>query len=238
LTVPGEVIEFQVNTPLDEPTIRRHIEASRGRGYPEALGEPQALRIIAGGPSALQAPLDGPTLALNGALRRFTSQGLAPTYYACCDPQEMVADFLKDAPESTIYFIASKCHPAVFDALKDRDVRLWHLDDYVPGGVSSAPSITLVALNLFAQLGWRAYDIWGWDACYKDGKHHAFDQGHNADDRTLEVGDRIFKTTTTWALEAQTAGQILPILQFVGVEVRIHGDSMIEAIRNLVAKAA
>lgn len=229
----GSEVIFDLVTPLNEPTIRRHIRQSLARGLPEAIGEAETLTIIAGGPSALGAPLDGPTAALNGALAAvFTPRGVAPTYYAACDPQDIVAQFLVDPPAATKYYIASKCHPDVFDALKDRDVHLWHVSDYVPGGIACAPSITLTALSLFARLGWRKFEVWGWDCCYRNGRHHAGEQAHAGDDRWLEVGDRKFHTTTTWAAEAQDALIVLAMLEWLGCEITIQGDSMVEAIRR------
>ncbi len=235
----GSEIVFDLITPLNEPTIRRHIRQSLARGLPEAVGEPETLTIVAGGPSALGAPLEGPTVALNGALAAaFTPKGVAPTYYAACDPQELVAGFLRDPPTETAYFIASKCHPAVFDALEGRDVRLWHVSDYVPGGIACAPSITLTALSLFAKLGWRKFEVWGWDCCYRNGKHHAGDQPHVGDDRQLTVGDRTFHTTTTWAAETQDALYVIAMLEWLGCEIVIQGDSMVEAIRRFRAASA
>ncbi len=231
----SEVV-FELQTPLDEPTIRKHIRQALALGLPEAIGQPDTLTIIAGGPSALAAPLKGPTLALNGALDAvFRPKGLAPTYYAACDPQAALAKMLTHPPSGTTYYIASKCHPSVFKALKRRDVRLWHVRDYVPDGVSCAPSITLTALPLFAALGWRRFEVWGWDCCYKHGRHHAGNQAHapSATDCNITVGDRVFQTTTTWAAEAQDAIQVLAVLDWMGIEVAIKGDSMIEAIRNL-----
>lgn len=228
----GAIVEFDIRTPLTDKIVRKHIANTRKLGLRHAFEqEPEALTIIAGGPSALLAPQDGPTLALNGALRVCRN----PTYYAACDPQKEIADFLKDPPKDTIYYIASKCHPDVFRVLRDRDVRVWDVGDFVPGGVPTAVSITLTSLNLFSRLGWRRFNVWGWDGCYKDGKDHAVPQRHVGDNRILEVGDLRFETTTTWAAEAQDALYILPLLEFLGVEVNIHGDSMIQAIRDFKA---
>ncbi len=232
----GEPINFKIRTPLNDEAIREHIRQAHTLGLQPALHRPPALTIVAGGPSALDAPLEGPTLALNGALAAvFNPEGLTPTYYAACDPQQHLADMLRNPPEETIYYIASKCHPDVFAALKHRDVRIWDVGTHIPGGIASACSITLTALNLFTQLGYRDYDVWGWDACYQDGRHHAGDQPHigSEHDRWIEIGDQTFHTTTTWAWEAETAIQLLPVLQVVGTKVTIHGSGMMRALREL-----
>src|SRR4051812_23421948 len=123
-------IEARPITPDDQ--IRRNMDYALSLGLPEADGGPlKHLTVVANGPSARHLPLwpEGDTLALNGALKLFRTKGASPTYWAGCDPQPMVADFLDDPPDSTIYFVASKCDKAVFDALKGRDVRLWHIAD-------------------------------------------------------------------------------------------------------------
>ncbi len=231
------LIEFDIKTPRSERVIRRQIAQARALGLREAFDtEPLALTVIANGPGAWNAPHDGVTLALNNALKVIPN----PTYWAGCDPQPELADFLKDAPKETIYYVASKCHPDVFRALRNHDVRLWDVGDYVPGGVPSAVSITLTAMSLFARLGWRKFDIWGWDTSFgEDGSHHAGFEGFSENPNIVEVeieGGPTFKTTPTWAAEAQDAHYIIPLLEYLGCEINIHGRSMVEAIRR--AKAA
>lgn len=233
----GRIINFDIKTPADGDTIRQHIAHSTSLGLREAIEPGQALNIVATGPSArnVHGTLDGPTLALNGALGFYPD----PEFYACCDPQALVADFLTNPPAGTTYYVASKCHIAVFNALRDRDVRLWHIDDYVPSGVSCAVSITLTAMNLFARMGWRKFNVYGWDACFTGDQHHANNQGDPIQNKIdLHVGDRIFKTHTTWAAEAQDACAQLALFDYLGIEVVIHGDSMIKAIRQSIKAAA
>lgn len=230
----GEVIEFDLKTPLNETTIREHIAHANGLGLSSSLGADATLTVIAGGPSARDAPQDGTVLALNGAIR------LCPSakFFAACDPQALVADFLRLPPRGTQYHIASKCHPDVFKTLQHRDVRLWHVADYVPGGIPTAPSITLTALNLFFRMGWRRFEVYGWDGHFLNGLDHASPQPFKADLIDIEVGERLFHTTTTWAAEAQDAAYLLPIYEFLGAEITIHGDSMIKAIRDHRSAAA
>lgn len=220
-------VEFETKTPVTDEQVERNVAHALSLGLPEADAEPlPLLRVIANGPSALQAPLDGPTLALNGALALFP-QG--PTFWAACDPQPLVAEFLENPPTGTIYYVASKCHPNVFDALKDRNVRLWHPSDYdVPGKRQSrhATTITLTAPALFRRLGWRRFEFWGWDACTMAGKHHAIERGDLPDQIVASIKGREFHTRHAWALEAKEAEFILQIADY---EWEIKGDGMIAA---------
>ena len=75
--------------------------------------------------------------------------------------------------------------------------------------------------------GWRRFDVWGWDGCFLDGRHHA-NQTHDIKSKqiTVDIEGRQFETTHAWALEAEEA---LYILQIADYSVEIHGDGMIAA---------
>lgn len=184
-------VSFDIQTPATDDTLGAHIAHALSLGLPECDDQPlKTLTVIANGPSASLYDFDssGPTLALNGALKLFTDRGKAPTYWACCDPQALVADFLIDPPLSTIYLVASKCHPLVFQMLQGRDVRLWHIDDHPMTrtgvrAVAVASSVTLCAISQLSQLsrieGYRHFETYGWDACFNGTEDHA---GHHVED--------------------------------------------------------
>jgi len=254
---PGtEIVGFDFILPVSDEICRQQIAKSLNLGLPEAT-QRRRVTVIANGPTARQADLRamlGPTLALNGALGLFLEQGLAPTYWAACDPQEYVASLLPDNPPlDTVYFVASKCHPAVFEKLKDRDVRLWHLLDHPAEGrqrIALASSVTISASWLMHRLGFTDFDYWGWDGCFMDGKNHA---GHNADWSGVDtlhlnyggkvengevIGGRTFATTRTWAAEAKGAEQFFQLAEYFDIGIKIHGDAMIECARQAVMSIA
>lgn len=210
------------------------------QGFPDVEEGPvwdTVVNIVASGPSAEHAPLDGLTVAVNGSIRLFREKGAHPTWWAGCDPQACLADFLTDAPKETIYLVASKCDRAVFDCLPQSRIRLWHVDDvdHLPWSVMCASTITLTTLSLFRRKGYRKFRVWGWDGCYLDGRDHVRPQVHKGDNRTVIVGDQRFETTTTWALEAQDAVVQLSMADY---QVEVMGPGMIGAIlRGLKVKA-
>jgi len=235
----GPIIEFDVKTPLDDQTIRGNVLHALSLGLQEAAptnfprSQPN-LRVIAGGPSARKADLSGATLAVNNSLQVFTDKGQSPTYWAGCDPQAHLADFLKSPPIQTTYLVASKADPSVFEALKHRKVILWHIDDPCVGDliehrnpIMTACSITLTSFTLMRMLGYETFETWGWDGCYMDGRHHANDQIHVGNNIEIDVGSKTFQTTTNWALEAQDAEDKIYGL---GHKVTIRGGGMIGAI--------
>lgn len=231
------LIEFAVSTPqLD---LRSNIDHALSLGLPEADTNNKRLGLIANGPSAdlFGFPAQGVTMAVNGALSLFTTKHKAPSYWIACDPQEHVADFLTDIPEETIYLVASKCHPKVFERLKDREVWLWHVNDVqIPDKrqVPCAVSVTICALLLAQRLGYRHIDCWGWDLCFQGEQHHAGqgELGATPDRIFIDIdgSDKTWVSNPTWCCEVKDASGVLPVLRWTGVDIKIHGPSMLAAI--------
>lgn len=245
---PGSIIEFSLHTPCSDDVCNANIAKSLALHLPEVRIR-KRLTVVAGGPSAKYAlPCEGDTLALNGALKLFTRQGLSPTYWACCDPQDFVADFLKEAPFDTVYLVASKCDPSVFERLALHRLRLWHVKDYPAEGKFRqvlAESVTMSAMwMMFTAFGYTDFNIWGWDGCYIDGEHHAGDGEVNQKGISLNyggkiidgevIGGRTFETTRTWAAEARGAEQFFQLAEYFDIGVTIHGDGMMKACRQSI----
>jgi hypothetical protein len=240
-------ITFQEMLPCDSAQIARNVAHALSLGLPDAdEGRLDVLNIVASGPSAAFADFEAigsgftgpvlaaqPVLAVNGALKMLLDRGIAPHFWAACDPQPLVADFVPDIPPvSTTYLICAKCDPAVFTKLKNRDVKLWYVGDAPEGhrNVKTACSVTLTVLSLMRHLGWRKFRIWGWDCCFDvAGAHHASDQGAPSEDARINliVGERSWPTTHPWALEAQDAAHQLAAADY---DVEIMGDSMVAAV--------
>ena len=247
---PGDTIAgFNIQVPLSDEVCLRHIADSLGRDLLEAVPR-RPLVIVANGPSARGADLQAikhQTLALNGAIGLFMEQGIAPDYWACCDPQAVVATLLPDnPPKSTIYFVASKCHADVFAKLKGCDVRLWHLMDHPAEDrqrVALCSSVTLSASWLMVRLGYTDFEYYGWDGCFIDGVDHAAN-GNPEHVPTLHInyggtvkdgevlGGRTFATSRTWAAEAHGVEQFVQLAKYFGIGVTIHGDGMFRCAKD------
>lgn len=248
MSADGEMrgeIAFDLVTPATSDQLAQNVARAQSLGLPSTQSR-KRLNIVANGPTAKRAPFDrfdGPTLALNGGLRQFTERGLAPTYWAACDPQALVADFLKDAPRETIYLVASKCHPDVFRALEGYDVRLWHVADVDLPNQVRAPlscSITMcVAWEMRLAFGFTDLTVYGWDACYLDGEHHAGDaRVVNPTDVTIDFGDLgMFETNHTWAAEAEFAQQFFQLARYYDMTVTLCGDGMMRAMQTVALAA-
>ena len=188
---PNAPVAFDIVVPTTNQALNDNVRHALTLGLQEADDRNMPLNIVANGPSARGLKFKGMTMALNGAhnLPAFKRKG--PDMWAACDPQELVADFVKRPKKRTTYLVASKCHPKVFERLKGRDVRLWHLSDveFTQGRiVPCATSVTLTALLLAQRLGARRIDVWGWDCCFaEDGTHHASTGDMNPNAHTIDV---------------------------------------------------
>lgn len=219
---PGtRITGFEYTLPASTTELQAQVDSALARGLPEALGR-KSLTVIANGPSARDAPGGGETLALNGAMDLFFNTGRVPTYWAACDSQAFVADFLPDAPPlDTVYLVASRCHPAVFDKLAGRQVQVWHPKEGLVQGRRSVPrncSITLNALWLMAAKGYTDFDVWGWDACYgASGDHHAGSQPHGPSDPLHvnyggETRRKVPKRSFTQWMRGESAPEMIEIV--------------------------
>ncbi len=238
---------FEERLPKEDADSVFNVRHSLGLGLPAALPQPRRIDIIANGPSARESTFwdHETTLALNGAKGLFDGMGLAPTMWAACDAQPLVADFLATPNLGTLYFPATKCHPSVFRALRGYRVKTWNVDDgSLPDGISGIPtasSITLMAIQLAPRLGYSDVHVWGWDCCVLDGQDHASGGSLNGEVRELQFRpDRYgpilasFLTTNGLAYEAQQAGLLIQALRWYGITVTVHGPGLVAHYLNFL----
>lgn len=213
--------------------LRERVKNALSLGLPEASFRARgACTILANGPTAIEYKPDRlPLAAINGALSLH-----APEYWLVCDPQEkQVLDFLRgDLPPHTKYIVASKCHPKVFERLRDYDVTLWHINDeeafpmLESAGVEvtqTAVSCTLCAMEFLHARGYEKFITYGWDGCYLGGQDHAVPQAHvSTQDKFIIVGPHAFLSTPTWVAEAQDAHLQLSIADY---SVKVMGPGYI-----------
>lgn len=212
-----------------------HVRSALSRDLPEIeLGKSRtgALHIYANGPSARSAKKKWPCMALNGALGLFRDHE-APTYWAACDPQALVAGFVTHAPLCTTYLLSSRCDPSVFEALAGRSVMLWHQTDEFGelrgrNMMPESPSITLSAIYLAVYMGWRKIVVHGWDGCFSGGKSHAVDQESAGDIVRAEFNGIVYDTTDAWLAEMQDAVTVVKSLPMA--HITATGDGLIASM--------
>lgn len=146
--------------------------------------------MIGGGPS-LKDTLDlaktfPVTVACGSVHDYLMGEGLVPSYCAVCDPDPIMAEYLKSPSLLTTYLVSSHCHPSVLDALKRCFVALWHChpvgDEYLRElegsdyqAVEGGCTVGLRALSIAILLGYTDIHFFGFDSClgFEDA-HHAY----------------------------------------------------------------
>ena len=243
--------------------LRANIAVNIRRRLPQlAVHTPQdrEMCIVAGGPSLndtwddLQVLIAGGAgvLAVNGAYGYMVDRGFSPPLMALMDAREWNKRFVENPQTNTKFFIASQCDPAVFDALADNEVFIWHAPipimdgenpdewlegralyrDYyfsdknyliAPGGVTC----TAKTIMLTYWLGFRKIHMFGFDSCWMDGKDHAYDQPENCDKNIkFRLAERWFNCAPWMAYQADSFFKMVPHLPD-NLELQVHGDGLI-----------
>jgi uncharacterized Rossmann fold enzyme len=234
----------------EDETLFANMDAAIARGYPQ-IKEAQpaktgAILLVASAPS-VKGQLElikkmkaagSPIVAIKGAHDWLIDNGVMPDYALAIDPQEHRIAFYK--PQPTVhYMIASQCHPAMFDNLDGCQVTLWH--PYVKKGQDRPKNCMLIgggttsglrAISLFYVLGYRQFELFGFDSCNDGELLRVNGEGLKEGDKLIEVKidpqGETFYCNTAMALQAehfQTYYDYLPDATFNG-----HGRGLIQAI--------
>ena len=234
----------------DDDTLFAHMDAAIARGYPQVVHNQHAhagpILLVASAPSVTgqielikkMQTAGAPVVAIKGAHDWLIDNGVIPDYALAIDPQEHRIAFYK--PHRAVqYMIASQCHPAMFDNLEGCDVTIWH--PYITKGQNRPTNVMLIgggttsglrAISLFYVLGYRQFELFGFDSCNTGDKLRVNGDGLNDGDKLIEVridpDGETFHCNTAMALQAehfQTYYDYLPDAVFNG-----HGHGLIQAI--------
>ena len=236
----------------DDETLFGHMDNAIARNYPQVkqseLPKDGRILLVASAPSVkgqlelikkMQAE-GSPIVAIKGAHDWLIDNGVIPDYALAIDPQEHRIAFHK--PHKAVqYMIASQCHKSMFDNLDGYNVTLWH--PYIKKGQDRPKNSMLIgggttsglrAISLFYVLGWRNFELFGFDSCNDGNVLRVNGDGLKDGDKLIEVridkkGEPFF-CNAAMALQAehfQTYYEYLPDATFTG-----HGHGLIQAIIN------
>ena len=178
--------QFPVKTAVDDEQMRENVISALSRKLPEI--EPRKphkhrMSIAAGGPSLgdTYKELDGVICAVNGSLNFLLERDVKPWGCGVLDPRPHMADVVEARPD-VFYFVASVCHPRLFEKLKDCQVGLWHplgmpgIED-IEGfryGIGGGTTMGLRWLNVGYFLGFREFHAHGLDSSFRGASTHAY----------------------------------------------------------------
>jgi uncharacterized Rossmann fold enzyme len=226
--------------------------------YPEHEGH---VCIVGGGPS-LPDTLDelkwrasiGQTVwALNGAARFLYRNGVCPDFVVVSDARAENVDFLAELNEGVTAYLASQCHPSLFDAARgyEHHVILWHTNspgmDEILADEKTRPvhligggsTVGLNAMVLAFARGFRNIHLYGFDSSYRDDQHHAYQQPGNDADRIVDAlyGEKKFRTTGWMVQQVNEFQELVPGLVADGCIITVAGNGLLQTVARAMAAA-
>jgi hypothetical protein len=238
-------LPFPISRAAASPeTIRANVLACLERGLPElVLCKPHKLTmyVAAGGPSLKDTwnDLRLYTAAVNHAHDWLIERGVIPHACGLIDPSEVLAAQIKPHRNVT-YFVASMCHPAVFDKLKEHKVVVWHASS--PGAdilsllpesaflIAGGSSMALRWRNLGYALGFRRFEFHGVDSSFET-DHHVY--SHEQDDDLDIVQWGGFKSHPALICQASEFFRVHETFQRPGVDqtsVEVRGSGLLPTL--------
>lgn len=187
-----------------------------------------ACSIVGAGPTIKETheELTGDVIAINSAIGFLLDHGIVPKFGLLWDGTEIVEKFARPHPGIT-YLVASRCHPKVFERLKDCKVIVWHAGgDHDIADVMVKPEIVeklkiqqpLICggsagvtrtIYVASVLGYSEIHIFGADSCYSNaGETHVSGSVVPEKDILVSLGDNSkgapavwFRTTPEWCAQ-------------------------------------
>lgn len=171
-------------------------------------------------------------IAMNNAYKFCLDHDIKPSALIIVDARDFNARFLDPIIPECKYFLASQCHPSLFEKVPQEQTYIWHtgtslikdlLDEQyktwwpVPGG----STVLLRAIPLFRMLGFKRFHIIGCDSCVEDGAHHAYEQKENDGQMVVpvNVGGKIFHCNPWMISQAQ---EFIDLIRMMGDEIELE----------------
>jgi hypothetical protein len=227
-----------------EDVIAANLAATFARGYKPLQHLTQYLgpvSIVGAGPSLSWTYQDivGDVIACNSAQDFLISRGIIPKYAMVWDAHPVMEGILTPHKDVT-YLIASRCHPSVFEKLKDFEVLVWHalggdnveklliehsrMEPMIAGGSASA----MRSVYLAGAMGYtKEMHLFGVDSSYCEDDTHVSGSIVDQKKMQLRVCGKWFTTAPWMAMQAGDAKVIFPRLREMGVRVIVHGTGLL-----------
>ncbi len=243
----GDTGHFQLkmipNVTLE--TIRAQSAASAARGLPRLFSRPahsRSVALVGGGPS-LGDPITFVELqrrhaegcaiwALNGTYDWLLHHGFAPEAIVIVDARQANVRFLRNLKPGTKVYLASQCHPDVYEVAGTNIVRV-DLDVMGDCGTTVGTHAILIA---FVE-GYRTIHLYGYDSSYRNDEGHAYKQPLNVDERVVDatIYDRKFRAAPWMVRQAQDFEGIAKDVTAAGGQIIVHGDGLLPYMAQILS---
>ena len=159
--------------------------------------EQAPIAIVGGGPSLkdnLKELKRYENIIACGSVHDFLIDNIiTPNWCVLCDPDEIMANYLRNARLSVKYLVASQCHQRVWDRLDKYSPIIWHASgsnvdtDIFNGevGIGGGCTVGTRAMIIAMAFGFKDLHFFGMDTCLSnDYKHHAY-EFHDPEKETI-----------------------------------------------------
>lgn len=257
-----------VNTEVEElrGNVRKNLRLGLKGVCPHERQPDTRILVLAGGPSLLdyedeiveRGKAGELIVTVNGTYNWLIERGIRPAAQIMMDAREFNGRFLKPVIDTCKYLICSQVDHEAVKSLPPAQTLLWHsgetsyveeeYKDYaketganhewypVPGGTT----VMLRGLTVLAMLGFRKFEVFGWDSCLREGKHHAYAQKENDKAvvlETLPIGGKTFKVHPWMLVQAYEFPKVVRHIfgHIEDFEMDVRGDGLISHIINHAA---
>jgi hypothetical protein len=242
------------NTPDEE--LERNIRVNSARPMKWVGMHPkhdQVAIMVGGGPSLVSHLYDilrwqeqgAVIFAMNGASQFLRNYGLIVDYQVIADAKPETASLVD--PGASHHLIASQCDPATLDATAR--TTLWHLaieesmermfppERVKAGGyalIGGGASVGNSALCVAYALGYRTFEIYGYDSSHRGDASHAYDQPMNQFMPTVDVewAGKTYKSSLAMKIQAERFQMTANSLIKEGCTLNVHGDGLLPSMWN------
>lgn len=235
--------------------IRHAISLNTDRLRPVKPHKTPAI-IIGGGPSLknhldeiCQHKIEGQVIfATNNSYGYLIKNSIKPDHHVMLDARPEMATMV---PYLANCYYASQCAPEVFKSAKANGshVILWHhfaegIQNIIPKGTGHHPMVGmgsssgLKAIAIAHILGFREFHLYGFDSCYADGDHHAYEQALNNGEKILDIvmNGKNYHAAPWMCTQIEEFKEIIPHLTKDSI-VTAHGEGLLQDICVIISNS-
>lgn len=235
--------QFPVRPVVADADMLENVRSALARDLPPVKPcrrHDTVMSIAGGGPSLEDTwrDLTGLIVAANASLGFLLEKGVTPWACGLLDPRPHIADLVEPHPE-VFFFVASVCHPTVFDKLKGCKVGIWHpsglpgLERALPAGtnmISGGCTMGLRWLNIGYFMGFRAFEAHGLDSSYRGDRTHAYPDYRDGRETTLMVDG--YPTALNFLQQIEDYRATVAMFDSLAdaPRIRLHGTGLLQSM--------
>lgn len=230
------------NTSYDE--IFSNVRANSRRALPwvQDCAPHQRVAVLVGGGPSLEGTLDGikgaseaghDIFALNGAERWLSDRAVRVDYQVVIDSRQKNIGFVRGS-RARAFYLASQCHPDIFDEVGVSGVTLMHMSGTGAGDdqlqICGGITVGLSAMSLVYALGYREVHLFGYDSSDRAGECHAYAQAEDgAESRRVEVvfNGKTYLGQPALIGQARAFPAWAKLMMEGGVFLHVHGSGLL-----------